>query len=210
MSKANSQKGSSQKEFEEILISLDRVTKVTAGGRQLKFRAFVVVGNKNGKVGLGMGKSNEVTGSIQKAVNQAKKNFMRVPLNGFTIPHEISVKFKSAKVLLMPAAPGTGLIAGSSIRQILDCAGVKDVLAKRFGTTNKINNAKATMKALALLRELPWKKNDKNKDDLNNNAQKNTTEIQLEKNVDQNKKQDEGRKEEPKAKVVNKTNLKKS
>jgi small subunit ribosomal protein S5 len=161
MSKINqnrkSQKQGQTSEFEEALIDLARVTKVTAGGRQLRFRAAVAVGNKNGKVGFGMGKSGEVTGAIQKAVNQAKKHMMDVPLNQFksTIPHEVKVKFKSAKILIMPAGPGTGIIAGSSMRQILVLAGVKDVLAKRFGSTNKINNAKATIKALSLLKVDP-------------------------------------------------------
>ncbi|OGJ52330.1 30S ribosomal protein S5 [Candidatus Peregrinibacteria bacterium RIFOXYB2_FULL_32_7] len=162
MSKPKSQKQNSknnaQKEFDEVLLELSRVTKVTAGGRQLKFRATVAIGNRKGKIGLGIGKSNEVTGAIQKAVNKAKKNFIKIPIYKTTIPHEIKVKFKSAKILLMPASAGTGLIAGSSIRQILEVSGVKDILAKRFGTTNKLNNAKATFKALSMLRERPLSK----------------------------------------------------
>lgn len=157
MGKSTMQKNGQNKEFEEVLIDIARVTKVTAGGRQLRFRATVVIGNKKGKVGLGLGKSNEVTGAIQKAVNHAKKTMIKVPLINGTIPHDVKVKFKSAKILLMPAKPGTGIIAGSSIRQIVELAGVKDILGKRFGTTNKISNAKAAMKALAQLREVKSK-----------------------------------------------------
>lgn len=144
-----------QKEFEEEVIQIDRVTRVVKGGRKLRFRATVVIGNRNGKVGIGIGKSHEVTGAIQKAIAQAKKDILTVKLNGSTIPHRIYVKFKAAKILLMPAAPGTGLISGGTVRKVLDLAGIKDILSKAFGTTNKVNNSKATFKALSMLRTTP-------------------------------------------------------
>lgn len=143
------------KEFEEEVIQIDRVTRVVKGGRKLRFRATVVIGNRNGKVGIGIGKSHEVTGAIQKAIAQAKKDILTIKLNGSTIPHRIYVKYKAAKILLMPAAPGTGLIAGGTVRKVLDIAGIKDILSKAFGTTNKVNNSKATFEALSKLKTTP-------------------------------------------------------
>lgn len=142
-------------EFEEEVIQIDRVTRVVKGGRRLRFRATVVVGNKNGKVGIGLGKSHEVTGAIKKATVQAKKYLVRVPLIHGTIPHEIYLKFKSAKVFLKPASQGTGLIAGSSIRKVLELAGIKNILSKAHGASNRITNSKATILALQKLRPLP-------------------------------------------------------
>lgn len=144
-----------QKEFDEHVIQIDRVTKVVKGGRRLRFRATVAIGNRKGKVGIGLGKSNEVTGAIQKAIAKAKKYLIKVTLDGPTIPHNVLVKFKSAKLLLMPAAPGTGLIAGETIRKVLELAGIKDILSKRFGSPNKVNNTKATIKALKQLKITP-------------------------------------------------------
>lgn len=143
------------KEFDEEVIQIDRVTRVVKGGRKLRFRATVAIGNRKGKVGIGIGKSHEVTGAIQKAIAKAKKDMVVAKLNGSTIPHEINVKFKAAKILLMPASAGTGLIAGGTIRKVLDLAGVKDVLSKSFGTTNKVNTTKAAFKALSMLKETP-------------------------------------------------------
>jgi len=143
------------KEFEEEVIQIDRVTRVVKGGRKLRFRATVVIGNKNGKVGVGIGKSVEVTGAIQKAIAKAKKEMMMIKLDDNTIPHETKIKYKAARILLMPAVPGTGLIAGGTIRKVLELAGVKDILSKCYGTTNKVNNTKATFKALSELRETP-------------------------------------------------------
>ncbi|MEA3304576.1 MAG: 30S ribosomal protein S5 [Patescibacteria group bacterium] len=137
-------------EFFEEIIQLDRVTRVQKGGRRMRFRATVVVGNRKGKVGIGMGKSVEVVTAIQKAVAQAKKNLLRVSITETgTLPHEISLKFKASKILILPAAEGTGIIAGSSLRTVLDLAGYKNVLAKRLGSTNRINNAQAALYALA-------------------------------------------------------------
>lgn len=143
------------KEFEEQVIQIDRVTKVVKGGRRLRFRATVAIGNKKGKVGLGIGKSNEVTGAIQKAIAKAKKTLSPIVLDGSTIPHEVNVSLKSSKIRLLPAAEGTGLIAGSTIRKVLELAGVKDILSKSYGTTNKLNNCKAIMVALQSLKETP-------------------------------------------------------
>lgn len=156
---ANNNKRSFQKkepkEFEESVIKIDRVTKVVKGGRRLRFRATVVIGNRKGKVGIGIGKSTEVTGAIQKAIAKAKKDMILVVLDGSTIPHDIKIKYKSSKILLLPAAPGTGLIAGGTIRKVLELAGIKDILSKSYGTTNKVNNTKGTFEALKGLKETP-------------------------------------------------------
>ncbi|MBU1152086.1 30S ribosomal protein S5 [Patescibacteria group bacterium] len=143
------------KEFEEEVIQIDRVTKVVKGGRTLRFRATVAIGDKKGRVGVGIGKSHEVTGAIQKAIAKAKKCLVTVIIDGTTIPHDLKIKHKSSKILLMPAAEGTGIIAGGSIRKVLTLAGYKDILSKSFGTTNKLNNTKATYEALKLMRETP-------------------------------------------------------
>lgn len=143
------------KEYDEQVIQIDRVTKVVKGGRRLRFRATVCIGNRKGKVGIGLGKSNEVTGAIQKAIAKAKKDLITVPIDGSTIPHDIRIKCKSSDILILPAAPGTGLIAGGTIRKVLELAGIKDVLSKSYGTTNKVNNTKATIEGLKSLRETP-------------------------------------------------------
>lgn len=143
------------KEYDEQVIQIDRVTKVVKGGRRLRFRATVVVGNRKGKIGIGIGKSNEVTGAIQKAIAKAKKDLISVPIDGTTIPHDIHLKYKASKILFMPARPGTGLIAGGPVRKVLELAGLKDILSKCFGTKNKVNNTKCTFEALKLLKETP-------------------------------------------------------
>jgi len=135
------------------LVYINRVAKVVKGGKRLSFSALVVTGDGNGYVGIGTGKANEVPGAINKASATAKKNLIKVPLAGATIPHEMTVKFGAAKVLLRPAAPGTGIIAGGSIRAIVEAAGIKDILTKSLGSANRINTAKATMLALSQLRE---------------------------------------------------------
>jgi small subunit ribosomal protein S5 len=139
-------------EFTETTLSVDRVTRVVKGGRRMRFRAVVVVGNKKGKVGMGTGKANEVQVAVNKAIKAAKRNMIRVPLVKGTIPHEIDIKFKAARLRLMPASEGTGIIAGGALRVICDHAGIRNVLSKRFGTGNKLVNAQATFKALALLK----------------------------------------------------------
>jgi small subunit ribosomal protein S5 len=139
-------------EFAEATLSIDRVTRVVKGGRRMRFRAIVVVGNRKGKVGLGTGKASEVQAAVKKATAVAKRMMMRVPLKNGTIPHDVEIKFKAARLRLMPALPGTGIIAGGALRVILDHAGVKNVLSKRFGSRNKLVNAQATMLALQRLR----------------------------------------------------------
>lgn len=135
-------------EFEETTLSVDRVTRVVAGGRRLRFRAVVVVGDKKGRVGLGTGKANEVQSAVQKAAKVAKRNMIKVPIADGSIPHEIDHKFKAARIRLIPARDGTGIIAGGALRVVLEHAGIRNVLSKRYGTTNKLVNAQATMKAL--------------------------------------------------------------
>ena len=135
------------------LMHINRVAKVMKGGKRLSFSALVVTGDGNGHVGLGLGKANEVPVAINKANAIARKNLIKVPLAGTTIPYKIVVKFGAAKVLLKPAAPGTGIIAGSSVRIVLEASGVKDVLTKSLGSANKINVARATILALSQLKE---------------------------------------------------------
>ncbi len=146
------------KEFEEEVLQIDRVTRVVKGGRRLRFRATVVVGNRKGKVGVGIGKSVEVTGAISKAIAQAKKNLIKVPMAGETIPHRIQIKFKSANITLMPACPGTGIKAGGTVRKVVELAGIKDIMSKSIGAKNRLNNSQATLQALAELRSIPWLK----------------------------------------------------
>ena len=134
------------------LISINRVAKVLKGGKRLRFSALVVTGDGHGHVGLGLGKANEVPIAISKASASARKNLIAVPMAGVTIPYQTRVKFGAADVLLKPALPGTGIIAGGSVRAVLEVAGVKDILTKSLGSANKINVAKATMIALAGLK----------------------------------------------------------
>lgn len=154
------------KEFAEEVIQIDRVTRVVKGGRRMRFRATVVIGDRNGRVGLGVGKSNEVQAAISKAITQAKKTVLRVPLINDTIPHDIQYKFKAAKIKMMPAGPGTGLIVGGAMRKVVDLAGIKNLLAKSIGTSNKLAAARATYNALALLKENPFIKKVEKKEDV--------------------------------------------
>ena len=141
-------------EFEQKLVDLSRVTRVTKGGKRLSFRALVVVGNKNGQVGYGVAKGKDVTMAISKAVDQAKKNIIKVNLVKGTILHEVKGKFKAAKVLLKPAPRGTGVMAGGRIRVVLDLAGIENIVAKMLGSKNKINNVKCTYNALLNLKQI--------------------------------------------------------
>lgn len=139
-------------QYEERVVEVNRVAKVVKGGRRFSFTALVVVGDQSGRVGVGYGKAREVPMAIQKGVEEAKKNFLHVPMAGSTITHAVTGKCGGAKVLIRPAAPGTGVIAGGGVRAILECAGVRDVLGKSLGSANAINVVRATIEALNRLR----------------------------------------------------------
>lgn len=152
--KANTQKiKGADLELKEKVVSINRVVKTTKGGRAFSFSAIVVVGNGAGVVGQGLGKAKEVQEAILKGIDDAKKNLIRIPLMNGTIPHEQWCKEGAAKVLIKPAAAGTGVIAGGSMRAVLESAGITDVLAKSLGSANPQNVVKATVKALSILRE---------------------------------------------------------
>lgn len=154
MSNANIKKvKSSEIELKDRLVTINRVTKVTKGGRTFGFSAIIVVGNENGVVGHGLGKAKEVTIAISKGIDDAKKNLIKVPIIKGTIPHEQTGKYGGARVFLKPAAHGTGVIAGGAMRAVLESVGVTDVLAKSKGSSNPHNVVKATINALADLRD---------------------------------------------------------
>jgi small subunit ribosomal protein S5 len=157
MGKKNLQKASTrereQKEFDEEVLEIGRVTRVVKGGRRLRFRCTVAIGDRKGRVAVGIGKSSEVVNGIKKAVTMAKKNLFRVPIaQGDTIPHTVNLKYKAVHLLIRPAAPGTGVIAGGALRKILNLSGIKNVLSKNFGSRNTLVMAQATMKALKKLK----------------------------------------------------------
>ena len=149
MANANTKRvKSSEIELKDKLVGIQRVTKVTKGGRHFSFSAIVVVGNENGIVGYGLGKANEVTEAISKGIDDAKKNLIKVPVVNGTVPHEQEAKYGGAQVFVKPASHGTGVIAGGAMRAVLESAGVKDILAKSQGSSNPHNVVKATFDAL--------------------------------------------------------------
>ncbi len=143
-----------EKDFEERVVQVKRVTKVVKGGKRMGFRVLSIVGNRIGDVGVGIGKAAEVSSAIRKGVELAKKSLIKIPLIGGTLPHEVLGKLGSSEVLLKPAPSGKGVIAGGSIRVVLELAGVKDVVAKSIGSGNAINTAKATIDALRKLKTI--------------------------------------------------------
>ena len=146
-------------EFEQRLVDIARVSRTTTGGKRLRFRACVVIGDGTGRIGWGLSKGADVAIAINKAVNQAKKNLIKVDISQNTISHEVTYKFKSAKVFLKPAQEGRGIIAGGVVRDVLELAGFKDVISKIYGSNNKVNNVAAVFGAFSKLREFVEDKN---------------------------------------------------
>ena len=139
-------------ELADRVVRVNRVAKVVKGGRKFSFSALIVVGDMNGRVGMGIGKAREVTEAIRKGMEVAKRNMITVPLVGTTIPHEVNLRMGSARIMLKPAAPGTGVISGGAMRAVIETAGIKDILTKSQGTNNPINTVRATLAALQQLR----------------------------------------------------------
>jgi small subunit ribosomal protein S5 len=139
-------------EFDQKVVEVKRVTRVVAGGKRMRFRALVVIGDHKGKVGMGLKKGADVAESVNKAVNAAKKNMVVLPLVNGTIPHALLIKYKSSSLMLKPAKPGSGVIAGGAVRSVMDLAGVKNVVSKMLGSNNKVNNVKAVFAAFTKMK----------------------------------------------------------
>ena len=153
-------------EFEEKVVAINRVTKVVKGGRRFRFRATVVIGNRKGKVGVGIAKGADVSDAMNKAFNDAKKSMINVKMAGNTITHDVFCKLGSAKILLKPANKGRGIIAGGAVRAVVELSGIRDIVSKSLGSSNKVNVARATIKALSSLKDSRKKeKVEKKKED---------------------------------------------
>ncbi len=146
------------KEFEETVVDIRRISKKTKGGNTIRFSALVVIGDKKGKVGVGISKASDVSSAIRKAIEAAKRKIIEVPLRGTTIPYSVEEKFSAAKVMLKPAPPGSGIIAGGPMRVVLEAAGVRDAVGKILGTSNKISNVYACLKALKTIAKIDTRK----------------------------------------------------
>jgi len=152
-----------EKEFDQAMIEIARVTRVMAGGKRMRFRACIVIGDRKGRVGMAVAKGADVTLAINKAVSKAKKHLITVPIVNETIPHRVDIKLGAAKLLIKPAPKGTGIIAGGAVRTVLDLAGISNVVGKILGSKNKINNVRATLKALESLKRVEGSKKPQNK-----------------------------------------------
>ncbi len=157
-----------QSDYEEKTIEINRVTRVTKGGKRMRFRALGIVGNRKGRVGYGIAKAVDVQGANMKAFTKARKALITVPIVNETIPHEVRTKYSSAKIIIKPAPKGTGVKAGGAVRQVLVLAGIPNVISKILGSSNKVNNVKATMKALKLLRAASLPQKEESKTDSSN------------------------------------------
>lgn len=149
------------KEFEETVVEIKRVSKKTKGGNTIRFSALVVVGDKKGKVGIGLSKAPDVSSAIRKSIESAKRRMVTIPLRGTTVPYSVEEKFSAAHVLVKPAPPGSGIIAGGPVRIVLEAAGVKDAVAKVMGTSNKVSNVYAALRALDTISKIYSIKNTK-------------------------------------------------
>lgn len=149
---SNSEDSREKSEFDQKVVEVKRVTRVVAGGKRMRFRALVVIGDHKGRVGMGLKKGADVSESVNKAVNAAKKTLVSLPLVNETIPHEVKVKYKSSSLMLRPAKPGSGVIAGGAVRQVFELAGVKNVVSKMLGSNNKVNNVKAVFEAFKAMK----------------------------------------------------------
>jgi small subunit ribosomal protein S5 len=150
-----------EKEFEETVVEIKRISKKTKGGNTIRFSALLVVGDRKGKVGVGLAKASDVASAIRKSIEAAKRKMIKVPLKGNTVPYSVEEKFSAAKVILKPAPPGSGIIAGGPMRVVLDAAGVRDAVGKILGTKNKASNVYATLKALESIATIDKRKSYK-------------------------------------------------
>lgn len=151
------------KEFEETVVQINRISKKTKGGNQIRFSALVVIGDKKGRVGIGLSKATDVRSAIRKAIEKAKRKIVTIAMNGTTVPYSVREKFSAAKVLVKPAPAGTGIIAGGAMRVVMEAAGIRDVVGKILGTKNKISNVYATLEALQTITKMAKRKQEDKK-----------------------------------------------